>query len=333
MPGQAQRHILPCAQLRRHSLSLRIGAHPCFREIYGFSNGGSRTWACWARAKNKNRKVLNSALQTGKSLAHEYDKILKENIASLLLPLTEKYLGIKIKDSRELKDKLQTTIEKEPDFIRIVRTDQEEEFILHIEFQTQDEEGMIYRMQEYYGLLRRKHQLPVRQFVIYLGQKPSRMQTQLVPEEIFTGFTLKSLRDYWYENLLDSQVPEEIILAILSDFNKQKPVEVIRQILSKLKGIGTDEITLRRYIRQLSVLARLRNLTKETQKQIQDMGLTYNITEDYLYQEGLTKGRKQEKEELVVEMLKDGTLTIEKIASLAKVSVERVRQIAQALKK
>jgi hypothetical protein len=45
-------------------------------------------------------------------LANDYDKILKENISALLLPLTEKYLNIKIRDSRELKDKLQTTIEK-----------------------------------------------------------------------------------------------------------------------------------------------------------------------------------------------------------------------------
>ncbi len=58
--------------------------------------------------------------------------------------------------SKELEDKLQTTIEKEPDFIRIIKTDAEK-FILHLEFQTQDEEGMIYRMQEYYGLLCRKH--------------------------------------------------------------------------------------------------------------------------------------------------------------------------------
>ncbi len=154
-------------------------------------------------------------------MASDYDKILKENIAALLLPLTEKYLNIKIIDSRELKDKLQTTIEKEPDFIRIVKTDTDEEFILHIEFQTQDEEGMIYRMQEYFGLLRRKHGLPVRQFVIYLGKQPSRMQTQLAPEEVFTGFDLKSLRDYSYESLLDSQVPEEIILAILSDLREE----------------------------------------------------------------------------------------------------------------
>ncbi|MBD0257546.1 MAG: hypothetical protein ICV83_17665, partial [Cytophagales bacterium] len=140
-----------------------------------------------------------------------------------------------------------------------------------------------------------------------------------------------------YESLLDSQIPEEIILAILSDFNKHKPVEVIRQILSKLKGIGVDEITLRRYIRQLSILARLRNLTKETHKQIQNMGLTYNITEDYLYQEGITRGREEGREEekrgLIIEMLNDGTLTIEKIAALAKVSVEHVKQIEKELKK
>ncbi len=89
-------------------------------------------------------------------MANDYDKILKENIASVFLPLTEKYLGIRITKSEELKDKLQTTIEKEPDFIRIVETDKLERFILQLEFQSTDEEGMIYRMQEYYGILRKK---------------------------------------------------------------------------------------------------------------------------------------------------------------------------------
>ncbi len=257
------------------------------------------------------------------------NEILKENIATVFLPLTEKYLGIRIAKSEELKDKLQTTIEKEPDFIRVVETDQGERFILQLEFQTVDEEGMIYRMQEYYGLLRRKYQLPTKQFVIYLGQKPSKMETKLPPEEVFTGFTLTSLRDYSYQSLLASQVPEEIILAVLSDFEGKRPVEVLKGILSKLKEISGEEITLRKYIRQLAVLARLRNLGKETQKQIFDMGLTYNITEDYLYQQGLEKGKK----DLIVEMLKDGTLTVEKIAALAKVSVDYVKHVAKELKK
>jgi hypothetical protein len=126
-------------------------------------------------------------------LANDYDKIFKENIAAIFLPLTEKYLGIRITRSEELKDKLQTTIEKEPDFIRLVENDRNERFILQLEFQSVDEDGMIYRMQEYYSLLRRKYQLPVKQFVMYLGRKPSAMQTTLPPEEIFSGFPLLSM--------------------------------------------------------------------------------------------------------------------------------------------
>lgn len=117
-------------------------------------------------------------------MANDYDKILKENIAALFLPLSGKYLNIFITKTEELKDKLQTTIEKEPDFIRIVETDTNQRFILHLEFQSADEEGMIYRMQEYYGILRKKYLLPVKQFVIYLGQKPSLMQHSLSPEEV-----------------------------------------------------------------------------------------------------------------------------------------------------
>jgi hypothetical protein len=285
----------------------------------------------YQQAKKTKSSILSP--KTNTSLANDNDKILKENIAALLLPLTEKYLNIKIIYSRELKDKLQTTIEKEPDFIRIVKTDIDGEFILHIEFQTQDEERMIYRMQEYFGLLRRKHQLPVRQFVIYLGKQRSRMHTKLSPKEVFTGFSLKSLRNYSCENLLDSQIPEEIILAILSNYKEQKPAEIIRRILEKLKGIGTDEITLRKYIRQLAILARLRNLTKETHKQIQEMGLTYNITEDYLYQEGQKTKEKELINTLTVKMLNDRTLSIEKIAEILNVTTEYVKQVEKEIKK
>ncbi len=37
-------------------------------------------------------------------MSQDYDKILKENIAALFLPLSEKYLGIRILSSRELPD-------------------------------------------------------------------------------------------------------------------------------------------------------------------------------------------------------------------------------------
>jgi predicted transposase YdaD len=266
-------------------------------------------------------------------LSNDYDKILKENIASVFLPLAAKYLGIRIVRSEELKDKLQTTIEKETDFIRIVETDGGEHFILHLEFQSVDEEGMVYRMQEYYGLLRRKYGLPVKQFVIYLGQKASKMQTQLAPGEVFTGFTLQSLRDYDYRSLLASDVPEEIILAVLSNFRGKKPAEVLKGILGKLKEISGEEITLRKYLRQLAVLARLRNLTQETQKQVTDMGILYDVTKDYLYQQGKEQGQQETKRQMIEDLIKLQTISLENIAQVARVPVEYVQQIAEELKK
>jgi predicted transposase/invertase (TIGR01784 family) len=204
-------------------------------------------------------------------------------------------------------------------------------------------------MQEYFGLLRRKYAMPVKQFVIYLGQKASRMQTALTPDEIFEGFSLQSLRDYSYANLLASDIPEEIILAILTDFKDKKPEDIIRSILFKLREISGEEITLRKYIKQLSVLARLRNLTRDTYKQIKDMGLTYDITNDYLYQEGVTKGiekgiekgmekgiekgMEKGKKEMIIRMLKDKTLSADKIAGFAQVSVDYVKAVARELKK
>jgi predicted transposase YdaD len=261
-------------------------------------------------------------------LPGHYDKILKENIAAIFLPLAEKFLGIHILKSEELKDKVQVTLERELDFIRIVETHTGERFILHIEFQRADEEDMIYRMQEYYGILRRKYKLPVRPIVFYLGQSASQMQTSLASEEVFKGFSLISLNEYSSQNLVSSQLPGEIVLAILSDFEGQDPIAVVRAILTRLRETNKDEPALRKYVRQLSILARLRNLTTETQKQINDMELFYNITEDPLYQEGIEKGVRS----LIIKMLRDKTLSIEKIAELAEVTIGYVQQVAKELK-
>ena len=42
----------------------------------------------------------------------QYDKILKENVESIFLPLTEKYLGISIVKSEDISLPLQKTLER-----------------------------------------------------------------------------------------------------------------------------------------------------------------------------------------------------------------------------
>ena len=50
----------------------------------------------------------------------DFDKILKENIEAVFLPMVEKMLGISIKKIIEIKDKIQRTIEREMDFLKII---------------------------------------------------------------------------------------------------------------------------------------------------------------------------------------------------------------------
>jgi hypothetical protein len=239
-------------------------------------------------------------LMSKKTENKAYDKILKENVGEFFLSLSKKYLGLDIVKSEELKDKLQTTLEKEADFLRIIQTVSGEKFILHLEFQTANEKDMIYRMQEYFAILQKKFQLPVKQFVIYLGQGQVTMRTSLPKEEIFTGFELKNLSQLDYQTVLYSDIPEEIILAILCDFKEEEVQVVLHKIITRLQALSKDDITLQKYIRQILLLSRLRNLTTLTTKQLKDMAIVYDIEKDPLYKEGVLKGelRGEQKGEL-----------------------------------
>ncbi|HAA15916.1 MAG TPA: hypothetical protein DCE41_31080, partial [Cytophagales bacterium] len=68
---------------------------------------------------------------------------------------------------------------------------------------------------------------------------------------------------------LSSEVPEEIVLAILMDFPPEEADGVISSILSKLQLLTHDEATLKRYIQQLMILSRLRKLDTATEKKVE----------------------------------------------------------------
>ena len=63
------------------------------------------------------------------------------------------------------------------------------------------------------------------------------------------------------------------------------------------------------------------------------MGFTYNIAEDFLYQEGLATGLEKGKKDILIKMLTDKTLSIEKIAEFTDVTVEYVKLVAKELNK
>ncbi|MES2775410.1 MAG: hypothetical protein V4722_14645 [Bacteroidota bacterium] len=156
-------------------------------------------------------------------MAHPYDRLFKENIEPLIPLLAEKIFGLKLGKTEDIKDKIQITIETEADFLKkVLHPDKNDDYILHIEFQVKDDANMLSRMLLYRAFLYSKYKLPVRQFVFYVGQSKPKMLLQLAQDDLVFQFNMRNIFDFPYELFIYSSNPEEVILAILSDFKSSR---------------------------------------------------------------------------------------------------------------
>lgn len=265
-----------------------------------------------------------------KQEGNKYDKIIKENIEQVILPLVGKYLGLEIIKTEKLEAKLQTTIEKETDLLRIITTKDGKRRILHLEFQSENEKDMIYRVKEYDGIVQRKYQLPMLHFVVFLGLGRMTMRTQLNEDEVFSEFKVLNISELHFDKMIQSQIPEEIVLAILSDFRGEQSEEIIRSIILKLIASSKSKADLRKFVQQLHVLAKLRKLDKETIKVSTNMPITIDLSDHALVKMGEELGIEKKTRIGTINMLKKD-MPIKDIAEIQEVSIDYVIQIQNEL--
>ncbi len=268
----------------------------------------------------------------------DYDRILKENIESLILPLGQKLLGLNIRHMQDMPANLTLTLERQPDFLKLVTDGEGNKFILHLEFQTANDLHMASRMLTYFALLYEKYGKEVKQYVIYLGAKKLSMDHKLEVGLTKHEFALVNLLEVDAEKLLDEAVqPEEAVLAVLAHFQKKEAKVILNKILNKLKELSTEERLLKRYVKQLEILANLRNLQEETIRQTEAMALTYDIKKDIRYQQGRADGEKRgeergavrlkEEKRAVAASLKAEGDPIDKITRITGLSIEEILQL------
>lgn len=264
---------------------------------------------------------------------NKYDRLIKENFFTELLPVIEFLLGLpSIKDTIAIAGKLQHTLEKEPDYARIVELENGEKFILHIEFQVKDEKNMIYRMRHYHNLLSAKYPgMRIKSFVVYLGNKKPTMRTSLTLSEMFMHFDLKNLNDYSAQELTQKDIPEAVLLAVLANYEGEKPAVVIKAIIEKLTKISGDQTMLKRYITQLAGLSGLRNLERDVTQQFKAMALDFEIENNFLFKEGKQEGKQETQEELIKNVLEQSEMSVREITKLLKVPERLVREVKKKM--
>jgi predicted transposase/invertase (TIGR01784 family) len=278
-------------------------------------------------------------------MANHYDRIFKENIEPMIPFIARRLFGIEmITKSEDLKDKLQYTLEKEADYLqRIIHTNPLEDYILHVECQVKDDKEMLSRMLLYRAIIFHKFKLPVKQLVFYIGQGNSKMENLLTQNDLAYNFHLRDISQFNYENFIESNVPEEVLLAILANFEGENPEVVIHKILQRLQQLSDQKLRLTKYEKQLEILSKLRKLQKQTIQTIKQMGWEYELETDIRFLQGVKKGQKKgeqkgiatgiekSKIEFTQNLLLAGVSDVVHISKLVGVSTEFVENVKKNL--
>ena len=271
----------------------------------------------------------------------EYDKIFKENIAGSLSGIMKHLLGIEATQTEDLPNSIQHTKEREPDVLKIITDSQGRRFVLQLEFQLENEPEMVYRMADYCIMLHRKYKMEVRQYVVYIGEGDANMPTELSEEHyLWFQYSLISLSSINYHVFLESESPEEKMLALLANFGTEEPKSVVYNIIDEVIASSKGPLDRQRYIQQMHILGKLRKLVSVNSmimESITDYLLkNVDLKSDVIYQmgekEGKIEGKIESQFEVVKNLLTANRFTTSEIANFAGVTEDFVEEIKASVK-
>jgi hypothetical protein len=290
----------------------------------------------------------------------KYDKLIKENLSRIIIPLAKR-LGVELegKHLEMLKDKLQYTVEREPDLLfKVCHANSEDDHAVQIDFQSDNDGTMPERILFYRSMVKFVHKLSVRQIVLYIGNEPLTMENYIDEPNLFFKYELYDIRAFSAKSFLESDIPEEVLLAILGDFEGDTAEEMMEKILLRLQSLIKRKKDFQKYTFHLHVLSGLRKLHGIYQKKIKTMELKFDIhlDTDPIFLEGIEigeekgivkgivkgieigeekgmeKGKAQRDYAFVSSLLLNTDHSYEKIAFLANVTLAFVESVAKSLK-
>lgn len=250
---------------------------------------------------------------------------------AILPGLIKNLMGIRVVHSEELPDDLQHTKERKPDVLKKVTDDNEETFVLHIEFQIKDEKDMVFRMAEYYIMLLRCYQIPVRQYVVFLDEGAPRMADQIISEQMRFKYRIISLSTINYRLFLNADNTEEKMLSILGDFGELDRLQVVSTIVKEIFDTSNGDLLDGKYLNQLRILANLRNLGAEISVIMESVAKWFKKERDPFYQLGQREGMEKKTLEVIKALLLNTSHTVTEIAGFVNVSEDIVSKVKSTL--
>ncbi|MCU0355515.1 MAG: hypothetical protein MUD08_17515 [Cytophagales bacterium] len=255
-------------------------------------------------------------------MSKQYDQIFRENLQEIFPQVLAAFNDTEYRQVKPLPTTLVKTLQREPDFLFEIVTDQGKQ-LLHVDVQTKYDAAMHRRMYLYSALLFDKYRLPVKQIVLYIGGGTKSMTDSITMGDFTYRYQLIDFRQIPYQNLLKSTKPALVLFAILGDFGKESAEKALTAIVTRLKQTAKNDKAVFMHLR---MLADLRNLGTLIEKLQTEMALDIKDSDTSLYKKGKQEG-EEGKREMIRNLLRMGYKP-EDIAKAAGMKVEEIRKLA-----
>jgi hypothetical protein len=149
------------------------------------------------------------------------------------------------------------------------------------------------RMAEYcLGVIRLFEKFP-RQILLYVGEAPLRMESELLGPDVSFRYRAIDIRDLDGDVLLESGQVGDNVIAILARLRDHK--EAVRKVVARIAGLAAAERETA--LGQLLILAGLRRLEEMVEREARRMPIFIDILENKVlgreYKRGLQEGRQE----------------------------------------
>ncbi len=186
---------------------------------------------------------------------------------------------------------------------------------------------MFFRMQKYYAMIHSKYRLPIVQVVFYFGRGISKMTNSYSYRKNSFHYELISIQEFSYRTFLESDKPEELIFTILADFEGKSKEEIVEKIFSKAKILLNETNLMGKFVDQIEMLSKLRNLDGFIKEFTQNnMALNLKLEDTFTFRQG----EKKKQDKMILSLYRNTKLGIQKIALTADVSEQYVIDLLKA---
>jgi hypothetical protein len=224
------------------------------------------------------------------------------------------------------------TVSKRPkelriDFAQKIIPRNAQPYILHLEFQSKIDDDFPYRMLEYYEVLARKNKLEVEQILVYVGNpKIEPIVGNIAHKNLQLHYKVLDISQLAFSDLLSSNSPSEVIMAILANLRNNKPDEIVDLIFERLKQIAKNEDQLKDALYFLQILSDLRKFGTSISNKLKAMPISLDFRKSTLYSEGRSEGRQEGVEKVAFELYKTGA-DINFISKVTKLTLSYLKEL------